>query len=198
VKRTRIYVLGAVGLIAAGALAVSLGFMLGRGDELHGTEVQNPPDLNALMLEHVDRGTVALADFESSLLLVFFGYTRCPDVCPLTLARVAKAYKDLGEPENVQLVMITIDPANDTPEVVQSYVSGFHPEFIGLGGPNTGIAQAARAFFIGYRQTVESHFNHTDAIAVLDSQRRLRYIYNQERVVRLTEDLPKLLLRRDF
>ena len=198
VKSTWIYILGAIGLIAAGVVALSLGHMLGRGNELYGTEVQNPPDLNTLLLRHVDRGTVTLADFEASLLLVFFGYTQCPDICPLTLAKLVKAYDNFGKTEDIQVVMITIDPAHDTPEVIQRYVSSFHPEFIGLGGSNTEIARAARTFFIGYQKTVSDQFNHTDAIAILDSRRRLRYFYNQEHVTRLVEDLPKLLLRRDF
>lgn len=198
VKRTWLYALTAAGLIAAGTAAFSLGRILSPRPEFYGTGLQNPPELGAIVLQNVNRGRVTLADFDAPMLLVFFGYTRCPDVCPLTLARVAKVYRDLGEPEEVQLVMVTVDPAHDTPAIVQDYASSFHPDFVGLSGDQSEIGAAARTFFVGYQQVADNLFRHTDMVAVLDARRLMRYIYGQDRVVRLAQDIPALLAQRGF
>ena len=91
-------------------------------------------------------GKRRLADREGQYLLVFFGFANCPDVCPLTLARLATTYEALEEPENVQVVMIAVDLARDTPGSVQAYAESFHPSFVGLGGTNSEIAEAAKRF----------------------------------------------------
>src|SRR5690606_41484390 len=75
-------------------------------------------------------------DLEGDGALVFFGFTRCPDVCPLTMAQLSSAYGAVGEPEDLKVVMVTVDPEHDTPEVVGAYVERFHPAFVGLTGTN--------------------------------------------------------------
>ena len=96
----------------------------------------------------------------------------------------------------VQVVMITVDPARDTPEVMQRYAAQFHPDFVGLSGTPQDIADAARSFFVGFRELAGGQFTHTDAIFLLDRQAQMRLIYRQDNVLRLAEDLQTILAQR--
>lgn len=195
-KRSRFYPLLAVGLLAAGAAAYSLGVLLRPAPDLYGTQLENPPLVTGVTLENSRLGTTHLGDFGGKLVLVFFGYTNCPDVCPLTLSRLAKVYRDLGEPQEVKVIMITVDPARDTPEVVQRYAASFHPDFLGLSGSADLIAAAAKTFFTGYQQLPDGLVSHTDMVALVDRTGHLRRVYRQDRVLKLAHDLPILLARR--
>jgi protein SCO1/2 len=85
-------------------------------------------------------------DFRGSWPLIFFGYTYCPDVCPTTLAVVGLVMDALGEDAaKVQPLLITVDPARDTPEVMAEYVDAFHPRLIGLTGSEIQVAAAAQS-----------------------------------------------------
>ena len=89
----------------------------------------------------------ALADFGGTPLLVVFGYTHCPDVCPTTLSRVATAMDAMeAEGAEIQGAFITVDPARDTPEVLASYVDAFHPRMIGLTGDDSSLQEATQSF----------------------------------------------------
>ncbi len=158
-----------------------------------GTVIEQPVLLTGLAL--IDQNGVAVdlaADFAGDLTLVFFGYTRCPDVCPFTLQRLARFKEELGSPDGLSVVMVTVDPAHDTPEVIGAYVSQFDAGFVGLTGSNSQVAEAARAFYVGFAGSGVQQV-HTDVVAVVDRQSRLRYIYAQDAVPRLGEDLPTLL-----
>ena len=86
-------------------------------------------------------------DFQGRYLLVFFGYTSCPDVCPMDLQIIARAMDELGNAaERVQPIFITVDPARDTPEVIAEYASHFDPRIIGLTGSRRQVAEAARNY----------------------------------------------------
>ncbi len=99
------------------------------------------------LVDHTSR-TVTDKDFRGSFLLVFFGYTHCPDVCPLTLVQVSATLKSLGKDARyVRPLFITVDPERDTPEVLASYVRAFHPAIIGL----TGTPQQVRAVTKAYK-----------------------------------------------
>lgn len=190
-------VLSAVLLVAAGVGAYALGTLLRPAPELQGTALQNPPVVGDVELVHAGRGAVTLREAadDAAVTLVFFGFTQCPDVCPITMARLAKIYADLGEPEDVRVVMVTVDPETDTPEVIARYAAGFHPDFVGLGGSNPQIAVAARAFYVGYASIGDGQFTHSEAVAVVDREGRMRYVYGSDRVLRLEADLPELLRR---
>ncbi len=86
------------------------------------------------------------ADFRGSWLLIFFGFTHCPDICPTTLGTVALVMDELGaDGDALQPLFITVDPARDTPEVVGAYVAAFHPRIIGLTGSEEQVASAAKS-----------------------------------------------------
>jgi protein SCO1/2 len=91
--------------------------------------------------------TVTATSFRGQWLIVFFGFTQCPDVCPLTLTQLAAALHDLGSDANeYRTVFITIDPEHDTPEVLGAYLRSFGPDFIGLTGSEAQITAAAASF----------------------------------------------------
>ncbi len=183
--------------VVAGAGAYGLGVLLRPAPEPAGTELQNPVAISGLQLVDADGRDVDLADdFAGELTLVFFGYTRCPDVCPLTMAQLSRIYEEAGEPDDVNVVMVTVDPAFDTPEVVGNYVRGFHPDFVGLTGSNQQVATAARTFFVGFSGAAsQQQLVHTDVVAVVDREGQLRRIYGTADVPQLQVDLPNLRRR---
>ena len=112
----------------------------------------------------------ALADFQGQAVLVFFGYTSCPDVCPTTLARLAEVMKKLGDDaDRVQVILVTVDPERDKPDRLAAYVSAFNPSFLGLSGdlPATeAVAREFKAFFSRNKASASSgHAHHHEAAA---------------------------------
>ena len=134
-----------------------------------------------------------LEDFRGKAVVLFFGYTHCPDVCPTTLADAAQALKALGpEADRVQVLFVTVDPARDTPEVLAKYVTAFDPRFLGLYGDAEATKRAAREFKIYYEKRPESapgsySMDHSSQTYVIDPQGRLRLLVRTERIA---EDLP--------
>ena len=95
------------------------------------------------------------ADFHGRHMLVYFGYTYCPDICPTTLQSMIAALDELGPlAERVQPVFVTVDPGRDTPEVLADYVAAFHPRLIGLTGSESEIRAAARVYRVHRRKVV--------------------------------------------
>jgi protein SCO1 len=194
VKRSWLYTLVAVLLLAAGIAAYSLGRIIGNGGTstaLSGTALQTPVDLSDVQLQ-TNEGDFQFSDLEGKVVVVFFGFVGCPDVCPLTMSRLAEIYRTLNEPEDLAVVMVTIDPENDTPELVNNYITGFHPKFMGLGGDNSQVAEAAKRFFIGYN-TTDGGVVHTDPVLILDRNGAMQRVYSQTNMPQLQNDLPRLL-----
>jgi protein SCO1 len=101
---------------------------------------------------------VSLADFRGKVVVLFFGYTHCPQICPTTLADLAQTMRMLGtDADNVQVLFVTLDPERDTREMLAQYPPAFYPTFKGLSGDSMATAQAARAFGVVY----EKHPNKT-------------------------------------
>lgn len=109
--------------------------------------------------------------FRGKWLLVFFGYTYCPDICPTTLSNIAETMTDLGPLANkVQPLFVTVDPARDTPEVLASYTAAFDPRILGLTGSPEQIALAANEFGARYftREVDGNYFvDHTATVYVV-------------------------------
>jgi protein SCO1/2 len=133
----------------------------------------------------------SLADFRGRVVMLFMGYTHCPDVCPTTLAEMAQVRSRLGEKgRRVQGLFVTVDPKRDTPQVLARYVRTFDPSFLGLYGDEDTIASLARDFKIYRRAEHTEHTEHTqhagqaghgeytvghsDVVFVFDPQGRLR------------------------
>ena len=90
--------------------------------------------------------------YRGKLLIVYFGFTGCADICPTDLLRIGQTIEQLGPAgQEVQPIFITLDPARDTPKVLAPYLHSFHPRFVGLGGSEAAVAQAARAYHVYYK-----------------------------------------------
>src|SRR5574340_317208 len=97
--------------------------------------------------------TRTLADFRGKAVVLFFGYTHCPEVCVTTLADLAQVMQLLGkDADRVQVLFITVDPGRDKPEMLAKYVPAFNPSFLGLYGDAQATAQAAKAFYVAYEK----------------------------------------------
>lgn len=121
-----------------------------------------------------------LADFKGQVVVVFFGFTHCPDVCPTTLLELAAVKKRLGaDGEKVQGVFITVDPERDTPPLLKAYVENFGAGFVALRGTPEETRALAKAFKVFYAKvpgkTEDSYtMDHTAASYVFDTQGRVR------------------------
>ena len=102
------------------------------------------------------------AQFRGKLLLLYFGFTSCPDVCPTDLQSIGQAMERLGKSaDEVQPVFVTLDPERDTPQRLAGYVTFFHPRLIGLSGDAAAVAQAARAYKVYYAKVPTSQDGYT-------------------------------------
>jgi protein SCO1 len=121
-----------------------------------------------------------LADFKGKAVVLFFGYTHCPDICPTTMAELSQAMQQLGpDAARVQVLFITIDPARDTQDVLSQYVSAFNPSFIGLRPSDAQLATVAKDFRVYYAKvpgkTADGYtMDHTAASYVFDPSGKLR------------------------
>jgi protein SCO1/2 len=122
----------------------------------------------------------SLADFRGKVVVMFFGYTHCPDVCPTTMAELAGAMQTLGkDAERVQVLFVTVDPERDTADLLAKYVPSFHPSFLGLRGDPEATAKTAKDFKIMYQKqpgaTPATYtVDHSAGTFVFDPQGRLR------------------------
>lgn len=95
----------------------------------------------------------SLADFRGKVVVLFFGYTNCPDVCPTTLAELAAAMQQLGpDAAQVQVLFVTVDPEHDTADLLSKYVPAFNPSFLGLYGDAQATSQVAKEFKVIYQK----------------------------------------------
>jgi len=128
----------------------------------------------------------ALSDFKGKVVLVFFGFTRCPDVCPSTLAELKLVKDSLGKDgERFQVLFVTVDPERDTPELLAKYVPAFDPSFLGLFGDAEATARTTKEFKVFYQKVAGStpqgySVDHTAASYVFDPQGRLRLFVRPE------------------
>ena len=149
----------------------------------------------------------ALSDFRGKVIVLAFGFTRCPDVCPTTLATLAAVMDALGEDrKQVQVLLVTVDPERDTPKLLGNYVTAFEPTFIGLSGGAKATRDAARAFRVFYQKVPASAdgksggvsggytMDHSTGYYVLDKQGRTRLMFRYEQpLADMVQDLRALL-----
>jgi protein SCO1/2 len=151
------------------------------------------------LVDHTGK-TVTDKDFRGRYMLVYFGFTNCPDVCPSGLQVIAAALEKAGaKADQVTPIFITVDPERDTPEQLASYVSSFHPRLVGLTGSQEQIAAALKAYRV-YAKKVEDPkstagftYDHTSIIYLMD--RNGDYLANfthATSVDRIAERLAKL------
>jgi len=134
----------------------------------------------ALRLLDFDGRPRQLADYRGRVLVIFFGFVRCPDACPAELFKLALAMKRLGSvSEHVQVLFVTLDPERDTPQVLKNYVTAFDPRFVGLTGSTADIDRAATSFYVEYARVgkgADYSIDHSTSTFVLDARGRLRLV----------------------
>jgi protein SCO1/2 len=108
------------------------------------------------MLVDQNGASVTDEDFAGAFMLIAFGYTNCPDICPTTLMTIAGAMNGLGpEAAKVRPIFISVDPARDTPERLQEYVGSFGPSFVGLTGPEPFVANVAKKYGVTFAKVAD-------------------------------------------
>ena len=142
----------------------------------------------------------ALADFRGKAVVIFFGFTQCPDVCPTALSTLAEVMRRLGpDAARVQVLFVTIDPERDTADLLSRYVPAFDPSFLGLRGDAEATARVAKEFKILYQkvpgQTPDTYtMDHSAGLYVLDAQGRLRVFESHgQGAEAIAHDLAQLL-----
>ncbi len=142
--------------------------------------------------------TRTLADFQGKVVVVFFGYTHCPDVCPTTLADFAQVMRLLNkDADKVQVLFVTLDPERDKPDMLAKYVSQFNRTFLALYGNELATAQAAKSFNVTYQKQPTSSgysLDHSDGSFLIDPKGRVRLLapYAQPSTL-MVEDIRLLL-----
>ncbi|MFO1219011.1 MAG: SCO family protein [Burkholderiaceae bacterium] len=154
-------------------------------------------------LPDADGKTRTLADFKGRVVVVFFGYTQCPDVCPTTMTELSEVRRALGaDADKLQGVFVTVDPERDTPPVLKAYVDNFNAGFVGLRGNAEQTKQVAKEFKVFYAKVPgrsESTYtiDHTAGAYVFDPQGRIRLFSRHGAGAKaLEEDIRALLAER--
>jgi protein SCO1 len=184
-KNSRLWLLAGGGLLLGLVLTAAILILRPFGPpNFHGTVLQSSqPAQNFSLTAHTGE-EVSLHDFHGKVTLLYFGYAYCPDVCPATMGELARAMRALrpSQQEQVQVIMVTVDPERDTLEILADYMAYFHPTFLGLTGSEEEIAAAATPLGIYYEKeegSVASGYlvNHTASVLVLDKRGHLRLVY---------------------
>jgi protein SCO1/2 len=190
------WLLGVAALVAALA-----GFWLAReldssGPALaSGTWLPRPKHLDDFHLTDNAGQPFSLHDMQGKPTLVFFGFTHCPDVCPTTLLKLAQARKAATVP-GLRVVFVTVDPARDTPRLVDTYVHAFDPEFIGLTGDNEAIVKMAAEFGVAVNKVDlpggDYTMDHSAIVFLLNTQGQVAGIFTPPfDTTRLAKDLDR-------
>jgi protein SCO1 len=173
----------------------------GRPDapQFKSTDVTGANFGKALALNDHSGKARTLADFRGKVVVIFFGFTQCPDVCPTTLAEMGKVIKDLGDDGNkVQVLFVSVDPERDTPELLRQYVTAFHPSFLGMVGDAEATKAATKEFKVYVMKQPQKSggysVDHSAGTFILDTQGRLRlFAQHGAGAPALTADIRTLL-----
>jgi len=153
---------------------------IGGKPTFHFTDITGAEFARKLELPDVDGRPRSLADWRGKVVVVFFGYTQCPDVCPTTMAELAQIRTLLGaDGDRLQTVFVTIDPERDTPEILKAYVANFGPNVVALRGNAEQTAAAAKEFKVFYAKVPGKSggsytMDHSAASFVFDPAGRVR------------------------
>ena len=151
-----------------------------KAPKFNGIDVTGADYAKDFPLPDQDGKTRSIKDFAGKVVVVFFGYTQCPDVCPTTMSELAEVKRSLGaDGERLQGVFITVDPERDTPEVLKAYMANFDPTFVGLTGTPEQLAAVAKDFKIYFKKvdgkTPTSYtMDHSAGSYIYDTKGNLR------------------------
>lgn len=147
-----------------------------------------------------DGKAMTAADFAGKVVLLYFGYTHCPDVCPTTLADLAQALRLLGaEANRVSVLFVSVDPKRDTPAVLKSYAAGFAPQVVGLSGSQEQLEALTKRYRVAYSLgNADAYGNyvvyHSSSVFVFDPRGRVRLLAGDSDLpCAIAHDLEQLL-----
>ncbi len=149
-----------------------------------------------------DGNRYTLDSFKGKVVLIFFGFTQCPDVCPSALSRFASVAQELGaDADQVQVLFISVDPERDTPELLSQYVPAFNPRFLGLYGNAEATSRTAKEFKVIYQKQPGKTDNtytidHSAGTYVFDKSGRVRLFLRHEAAVEDVVHDVRLLLKQ--
>jgi protein SCO1/2 len=203
--RMRMRVLGAAAalLLAAGCGEKGSSSAVGGGPKasFKSIDITGAEYARKLELPDPDGKTRSLNEFKGKVVVVFFGYTQCPDVCPTTMAELSQVRRALGpDGDRVQGIFVTVDPARDTAPVLKAYVDHFNAGFVGLRGNAEQTQVAAREFKVFFAKVpgkTESSYtvDHTAGAYVFDTQGRIRLFSRYGAGPKALEDDIRALLK---
>lgn len=142
------------------------------------------PNLEFAMTRASDGKLVTSSDFRGKIVLLYFGYTNCPDVCPTTLMDIATMLKSLGKlADNVRVLFVTVDPGRDTLAVMKSYVTSFAPQIVGLRGTSDQLATLAKRYRVAYSVKPGTageppEVSHSSVAYVFDQKGQIRLLFS--------------------
>lgn len=171
--------------VAALAALVLIGCGQPQGPTFEATDITGADFGRNFALTDQNGKPRTLADFRGKAVVIFFGYTQCPDVCPTTLAALKQAMEKLGpDAERVQVLFITVDPERDTQDLLSRYVPAFDPRFLGLYGNAEATARTAKEFRVIYQKVPGTtpgaySMDHSAGTFLYDPQGRLRLYVGQ-------------------
>lgn len=179
----KVTLVGLISLFAVG-IAIVLYMLFGKPANLRGTAYAEPyPVAPNFQLKNANGNLVHLSDYQGKIVLLFFGYTYCPDVCPTTLAELKLVSDQIGEKASqIQVIFISVDPKRDTPEIAQKYVEQFSPNFLGLSGSLQELTPVWDQYGV-YREVVDGTsptnyiVNHTARVILVDQAGNMRLSY---------------------
>lgn len=196
----KIFLVGLMSLLLIAAVGAGA-FLFSKPDSFRGTAYVEPyPVASDFVLTRLAGSQFRLSQMRGKVVLLFFGYTSCPDVCPTTMAELKQALEKVGaKADQVQVVYVTVDPQRDTPERVQEYVNHFNPDFIGLSGSEAELENVWNDYGI-FREIVDGTsaagylVNHTARVTMIDQQGHLRVSFPFDTPVEsIVHDLELLL-----
>jgi protein SCO1/2 len=190
-----------MGARIATALLLAASVLLGCApDAFRATDITGADFARAIELTGHDGKPYRLADSKAKVVVVFFGFTHCPDVCPSTLSKLAEVAKRLGsDADRMQVLFITVDPERDTPELLARYVPAFDQRFLGLYGDAAATARVAKEFKVVYQKqpgkTPETYtVDHSAGTFVFDRDGRVRlFVRHDQSIDDLVHDIRLLL-----
>jgi protein SCO1/2 len=174
-----------IGLIVWAALALAgCGRLGGNATPFQGADVTGSDIGSHLQLRDTSGAERTLADYRGKAVVVVFGFTHCPDVCPTTLANLAATMKQLGpDASQVQVLFVTVDPKRDTPALLQQYVGAFDPHFVGLTGDEAAVQRTVKDFklYVEQRPLGNGDYtvDHSAQVFAFDRQGRVRLVIAQ-------------------
>lgn len=197
-------------LFGCGLIAVVLSTGLGACDRLSspgastvfkGIDISGAPYGRGFSLTDFNGTQRSLADYQGKVVMLYFGFVQCPDVCPTALALASAVMQQLGaDAPEVQLLFVTVDPERDTPELLRGYMAAFDPSFVALTGSAEEIKTAADEFRVFFKKvpTGSSYtMDHTALTYLFDPQGRIRVVLRHEQNAEdYTADIRRLLAEK--